>query len=361
MSRRTSPLVVAGVAGAMVLGVWLAGEGARAWGQKKEILQPKWTHAFDLQVRKTGEEGFTDKTQKFGVEVFKDTNTGYGLYITDKGYVAAAPGFDKIDGAIKGPKDKDGKDGPPPGAKFVSGLDLKVRQPGVEKFSDKDKNWAMEVFYDPNTGNWIYITEEGRIAVTPGASPRGGALQAPKWIHGVDLRCRKSGVKEWKDAPKYSIEIYRDQNNGNLIYISHVGGIAVIPEGETKAKGADPEWLHGLDLGCRKSKEPNFDKDTRRWGIEIFHDDRTGNHVYISEAGMLAVAKPVNKSFKAPTPDPVKDPTFSHGLNLSARPSGQAAFGPNTPTYGAEVFRDENTGLTVHIIENGAITVVPTK
>jgi hypothetical protein len=338
----------------MVLTFWMTGEGSRAWAQKPE--QPKWSHAFDLMVRKTGEKDFDEKkTQKFGMEVFKDTNNGYGLYITEKGSLGAAPGFEKIDGAIKDSK----------GAKFVSGLDLPVRAPGVKEFNpEKDKNWAMEVFYDPNAGNWIYVTEEGRVAVTPGSPPGAGGLKAPKWIHGIDLRCRKGGTNakdkdSWKDAPAFGIEVYRDLNTGNLVYISHVGGIAVIKEGETKDAGKDPEWLHGLDLGCRKFNEPDFGKDTRRWGLEVFHDERTGNYIYISEIGTLAVAKPAGK-VTAPTPN-VKDPVLRHGLSLAARKHGEAEFTDATRRFGAECFRDDNTGLYVYIVENGGICVAPAK
>src|SRR5262245_52768207 len=66
--------------------------------------QPKWTHAFDLAVRKFGEAEFTASTQKFGVEVFKDTNTGYGIYISQVGSLCVAPGFENITGAIKASK-----------------------------------------------------------------------------------------------------------------------------------------------------------------------------------------------------------------------------------------------------------------
>src|SRR3974390_1047811 len=62
-----------------------------AFAQKEKPKEPLWTHAFDLSCRKFGESEFTDKTQKFGVEVFKDTNTGSGLYVSQVGSFAAAP------------------------------------------------------------------------------------------------------------------------------------------------------------------------------------------------------------------------------------------------------------------------------
>jgi hypothetical protein len=50
-----------------------------------------------------------------------------------------------------------------------------------------------------------------------------------------------------------------------------------------------PKWLHGLDLRARKGGEKDFTKDTRTYGIEVFRDENTGNLVYISETGSIAV------------------------------------------------------------------------
>src|SRR5438034_886858 len=64
----------------------------------------------------------------------------------------------------------------------------------------------------------------------------------------------------------------------------------------------DPNWLHDLDLKCRKSTEPEFTKDTRVFGIEVFRDPNNGNGLYLSEVGAL-VALPGYKDVTAPTPD----------------------------------------------------------
>ena len=56
--------------------------------------------------------------------------------------------------------------------------------------------------------------------------------KSPKWLHGLDLRVRKAGHPNFDDSPKtlkYGIEVFRDENNGNLIYISENGSIAVVP------------------------------------------------------------------------------------------------------------------------------------
>lgn len=342
---RTVQVVCAVVLSSLVLSL------SPALAQKPK--EPLWTHAFDLKCRKYGESEFTDKTEKFGVEAFKDTNTGYGLYVSQAGSFAAAPGFESITGAIKGSK----------GPEWVAGLDLPCRKAGEKEFTKDTKIHAMEVFRDQNTGDFVYITEKAVVAACP--APKGftapsGGLKAPKWLHSVDLSCRKGGVKEWKDALKFGLEIYRDLNTGNIIYISDKGAIAVLPEKvETKADGKAPAWLHGLDLQCRKHDEKDFTKTTRKFGIEVFRDEANGNLIYICETGDLAVL-PSPSQLTTPTAK-VKEPVWTHGLNLSCRKSGEANFTDKTRIYGAEVFRDENTGLTLYITETGSLTAVPTK
>ena len=332
-----------------------------AFAQKEKPKEPLWTHAFDLSCRKFGESEFTDKTQKFGVEVFKDTNTGSGLYVSQVGSFAAAGGFDGIKSAIKGSK----------GPEWISGLDLPSRKAGEKEFTKDTRVYAMEVFYDGNVGNWVYITNngsdkepKGNVSVTPapkGVKPAPGNLKAPKWLHSVDLSCRKGGVREWQNAQKFGIEVYRDNNTGNLIYICDTGAIAVLPEkGESKAAdGKAPVWLHGLDLYCRKHNEMDFTKTTKKFGVEVFRDQNNGNLIYLSETGDLAVL-PAPKAVTAPTAN-VKEPKWTHGLNLSSRKAGEKEFTPKTQVYGAEVFNDDNTGVTLYIAETGSITAIPTK
>ncbi len=54
--------------------------------------------------------------------------------------------------------------------------------------------------------------------------------KAPKWLHGLEFRVRKAGEADFnKDTKKYGIEVFRDENTGNLVYISETGSIAVVP------------------------------------------------------------------------------------------------------------------------------------
>jgi hypothetical protein len=51
----------------------------------------------------------------------------------------------------------------------------------------------------------------------------------PKWTHALDLKARKGGQEDFDKATTYGIEVFKDENNGNLIYISETGSISVVP------------------------------------------------------------------------------------------------------------------------------------
>ena len=54
--------------------------------------------------------------------------------------------------------------------------------------------------------------------------------KAPEWKHGMELRVRKAGEADFNaSTQKFGIEVFRDENNGNLIYVSETGSIAVLP------------------------------------------------------------------------------------------------------------------------------------
>jgi len=329
----------------VVVGLGLAASPAFAQGRPKDL---QWTHAFDLASRKLGETDFNEKTQKFGVEAFRDANNGLGLYLAQTGSLAAAPGF----GSLQLPLTAKSAD-------WVTGLDLPARKAGEKEFTKQTVTHSMEVFRDLNVGNWIYVTEKGLIAATSSKAAPAGA-KAPQWTHSVDLSVRKGGVKDWKDATKYGIEVYRDNSSGNLVYICDTGSIAVIPDtAEGKSEGKAPQWLHGLDLSVRKANEPSFTKDTKKFGVEVFRDDNNGNLIFLCETGSLAVA-PGPQIAKSPTPN-VKEPVWTHGINVKCRKYGEKEFTAQTQTFGAEVFRDDNVGVTIYIGETGTLTAASTK
>lgn len=62
-----------------------------------------------------------------------------------------------------------------------------------------------------------------------------------------------------------------------------------LPFAQAQEASKGPRWSHGLDLRVRKGGEADFTKDTKKWGVEVFRDENNGNWVYISETGSIAV------------------------------------------------------------------------
>jgi hypothetical protein len=58
---------------------------------------------------------------------------------------------------------------------------------------------------------------------------------------------------------------------------------------ENKVKA--PTWLHGFNVKSRKSSEYDFNKDTKKYGIEVYKDEENGNLIYVSETGSIAVVR----------------------------------------------------------------------
>ena len=140
----------------------LFSDGAFGDDKKKDLplKELTWSHAFDLACRKKGETDITAKTRRWGVEAFRDNNTGdgIGLYISESGSIALAPNFANVQVPIK----------PSMGPKWLTGLDLPARKAGVVKWDKNTGVHSMEVFRDPNVDNWLYITEVGNIAACNG-------------------------------------------------------------------------------------------------------------------------------------------------------------------------------------------------
>ena len=60
--------------------------------------------------------------------------------------------------------------------------------------------------------------------------PAAAGPKDAKLAHGLELPVRKAGEKDFtRETKKIGVEVYRDENNGNLIYVSETGSIAVVP------------------------------------------------------------------------------------------------------------------------------------
>lgn len=65
------------------------------------------------------------------------------------------------------------------------------------------------------------------------------------------------------------------------------GGVAYVHAQDAKAKPAESKY--GLEMQVRKAGEAGFNKDTKKYGVEVYRDENNGNLVYISETGSIAV------------------------------------------------------------------------
>src|SRR5262245_1263964 len=107
-----------------------------------------------------------------------------------------------------------------------------------------------------------------------------------------------------------------------------------------EGKAGDPDSKYAMDLRARKSTEPEFTKDTKKYGVEVYTDGHNRDGIYISERGSLSVVPA--RLFKAEG-GKVKDPLWQHGLTLNVRPAGEKSW-DKAKKFGLEVLRDENSG-----------------
>jgi hypothetical protein len=335
------------------LGLFLAGTLVSR-GQEGKAKDPDSKYAMDLRARKAGEPEFTKDTRKYGVEAYADGHSGDGIYISETGSlsVIGAKLFKGGDGKAKEPL-------------WQHGLTLNVR-PAGEKSWEKGKKFGVEVFKDENNGDLVYINENGMLGTVPAKYAAATVLDKgkpknPTWKHAMDLKVRKAGDIDWDKAKKFGVEVFRDENNGSLVYLSETGHFAVSP---VKLAGKDdtakgPTWQHGLELSARKHGEKEFGKDTKKYGLEVFLDENNGNLVYIAETGAIAVVPA--KFARTTEAGKSKAPELKHAMDLQVRKAGQKEFEKGTPRFGVEVYSDENNGNVIYISETGELSVVSPK
>ena len=151
---------------------------------------PKWHHALEPKVRAPEQDTF-DNAKKFGMEVFKDENTGTSpgtlIYVTEVGGIATAAAPGAAPSPIKPPK-------------TMYGLVLRVRGAEEPDFTDKTKKMGVEVFEDPNANVLFYITEAGYVATAPNPDKIAADAKGVTWKSAIALRARKAGEKDFDKA-----------------------------------------------------------------------------------------------------------------------------------------------------------------
>jgi hypothetical protein len=63
----------------------------RLYAQESPVKGPKWQYGLGTRVRKGDEADFNKDTKKIGIEVYKDENNGYLIYVSESGSIAVVP------------------------------------------------------------------------------------------------------------------------------------------------------------------------------------------------------------------------------------------------------------------------------
>lgn len=174
-------------------------------------------HALTLQVRKATETRFGPGSKRVTLDCFQDSITGVAIYATDAGIAATTPAQKLAAGEVKAPV-------------ALYGLAVRVRKPGPATATAPETTvFGVEVYSDPNTGGLIYVSETGSIAAAPApAEPAGG--QGAVWQRGFTLSARAGGTSDFAAAKPVTVEVVTDPNSGQTLYVSDTGAIAVLPK-----------------------------------------------------------------------------------------------------------------------------------
>lgn len=313
--------------------------GGPALAQDK-TASPKWSYGYDFRVRPGGASDFDAKTPKIAVEFFRDEANGALLALSETGSLAVTP-----NAAVETGRKVD----------WITAHDLRARKATEAEFTQKTKQYGVELNKDLASNNLLYVCESGSIAFAP-VPAKMASDKGPKWHHAIFLKVRGPNEQLFDKAKKFGVEVFKDENTGGLVYITEAGAIATAaapPAAPDKAKVKDPKAVYGLVFKVRKADEANFTDATRRIDVEVFEDPNTDALLYISESGAIAAAP---RSVKAAAD--AQGVTWKSAQRLKARKGGEKSFAL-ARSYGVEVFQDNRTGNTVYVCETGSVAVLP--
>src|SRR5262249_50808872 len=161
------------------------------------------------------------------------------------------------------------------GISWKHGLSFQVRKAGQTAFTPDTPKFGAEVFLDKDLNQTVYIAETASLGLGTAAKLSDSAdVKAPLLSHALEVRVRPVGKSSFDDATKFSTEVFKDVNADNLVYISEKGWLATIPAGDHKApeKVKDPVWFHGLELKVRQAGQKEFDDSpkTKKVSLEVY-------------------------------------------------------------------------------------------
>jgi hypothetical protein len=235
-------------------------------------------------------------------------------------------------------------------------LELPIRGPDDRAFG-RLPPMKVHTFQDQQSQRLLYLGDRGKtLAVAALGKAEAGEGQGLSWQRRLQLPVRRWDEREFgKSTPTINVEVYREAT-GNLLHVSHTGGLAVLTGGKARAdaKGKEPTWLYRLPLKVRPAREASF--ETWRCNVEVYWDEAAGALLYVGGTGALAV---VAASAKPDVGEQAKPADWLHTLDLAVRKPGQQQFTPEQAHFGAEVYQDRNAGNWVVILETFQLAVFP--
>lgn len=278
---------------------------AQAAEEEPQVL-PEKNYRLDLPVRKPDEKDITPATRTVSADVYLDKKSNRRLYVSGEEGTALA-----IVPLPKGEGDKEAK-----GAKWHYRLVLPVRQWDEKEFGKTTPKIGVEVYRDEPAGHWVYVSHTGSLAVLPIDQASAGQLgQEPQWRYRLPLKVRNSRKFEIEYF-RQNIEVYRDEQTGAFIYVAENGNLAVVAGGKADEvkEVIPPVWSHAMDLKARSAREDEFSAKTASFGVEVYQDKNRGAWLYATEASTFTVV-PWNKAINVKE---AKLPLWLHRLQPPA-------------------------------------------
>jgi hypothetical protein len=231
-------------------------------------------YSIELRARKPGEADFTDATAMRALAVKHDPLSDSLVYISDSGSIAVAK--------AKVPT------GAPKNFTHLTHYGFAARKAGESEVDPNTKAFAFEIYRDENTDLLVYLSADGTIAVTAGDHPAGPVKYSP-YLHAFACKARKAGETDFTQKTNaYGIELWKDRTSGIVYYASQIGSMALTSGKVSGDSTLAPTWVTRIKLGVRKD-EGNLPDDDRMGSVEIYRDENSGNLIYLCETGHIAV------------------------------------------------------------------------
>lgn len=304
--------------------------------ERDKEVQAEELYRLDLRARKPAEKEMPRDRRPVAVRVFLDRDGGRLFYVADGGNVLAVVAAGKDAGKSK---DK--------APRLSHRLLLPVRSVDEEKFGEGTAKRSVEVYRDENNGNLIYLTPEGAIAVVAGVKAMADKTdKGTKWLGRLRMKVRESGEDFTRALLRCSVEVYRDENTGCVIYAADKGGIAALTI-DKAGEAREAEWTHALSFKARAPAEEDFTEKTAAFDAEVYRDEPRGTYVYVTPSFRLTVVPARRKVAASDKLDGVR-------WERRVGPKGAGA-----EKWSAEEFFNPNTGDRLFVTAGGALAALP--